>query len=167
MAGITFHPAPGNIQKLPPGWLAVRRNGGTGDIVGTQGFSVPDRDMRPSVDYTATLGDILATQGYTVPDRNMNPLADYVSGARPMPGQASGGCGCAGGCSGKATLNGIGGVGDIAADFAAIQNDFTTANYMGILSAPIAGIPYAIPLALAAMFVLPGLLGGSSGRRRR
>lgn len=167
MAGINLHPAPGNIQKLPPGWLAVRRNGGTGDIVGTQGFSVPDRDMQPSVDYTATLGDILATQGYTVPDRNMNPLADYVSGARAMPGQASGGCGCAGGCSDKASLNGVRGIGDIAADFAAIQNDFSTGNYMGILSAPIMGIPYGIPLAVAALMILPGMFSGGGGRRRR
>lgn len=165
MAGINFHPAPGAHAKMLPGWVGVR---GVGDIVATSGFSVPDRDMRPpSVDYTATIGDILATQGYTVPDRNMNPLADYVTGARAMPGQASGGCGCAGGCSSKASLNGVSGIGDIAADFAAIQNDFSTGNYMGILSAPIMGIPYGIPLALAAMFVLPSLLGGSGGGRRR
>lgn len=167
MAGISFHPAPGNIAKLPPGFFAVRRNGGTGDIVATRGFAVPDRDMQPAVDYTMGIGDILATQGYTVPDRNMNPLADYVSGARPMPGQASGGCGCAGNCGGKATLNGIGGVGDLAADFAAIQNDFTAGNYMGILSAPIMGIPYGIPLAVAALMILPGMFSGSGGRRRR
>lgn len=168
MAGINFHPAPGNIAKLPPGFFAVRRNNGMGDIVATDGFSVPDNSMSaPSVDYTATLGDILATQGFTVPDRNMNPLADYVSGARSMPGQASGGgCGCAGSC-GKATLNGIRGVGDIAADFAAIQNDFTTANYSAVWSAPIMGIPYAIPIAVAALFILPGMMGGSSGGRRR
>ncbi len=168
MAGINFHPAPGNIAKLPPGFFAVRRNGGTGDIVATRGFAVPDRDMQPSVDYTMGIGDILATQGFTVPDRNMNPLADYVSGARSMPGGTSkpAGCGCGGSC-GKATLNGIGGVGDLAADFAAIQNDFSAGNYMGIFSAPIMGIPYGIPLALAAVMILPGLLGGSSGGRRR
>lgn len=163
MANINLHPAPGSHAKLPPGFLAVR---GTGDIVATQGFTVPDRDMR--ADVTMGIGDILATQGFSVPNRDMNPLADYVSGARAMPGGSAGGCGCAGGCGGsKASLNGIRGVGDIAADFAAIQNDFTTANYGAILSAPIMGIPYAIPLALAAVFILPGLMGGSSGGRRR
>jgi hypothetical protein len=163
MANINLHPAPGSHAKLPPGFLAVR---GTGDIVATNGFTVPDRDMR--ADVTMGIGDILATQGFAVPNRDMNPLADYVSGARPMPGgSASGGCGCAGGCSSKGSLNGIHGVGDIAADFAAIQNDFTTANYMGILSAPIAGIPYAIPIALAALFILPGMFSGGGGRRRR
>jgi hypothetical protein len=168
MAGLNFHPAPGNISKLPPGWFAVRRNSGMGDIVATAGFAVPDNSMSPSVAYTMGVGDILATQGYTVPDRNMNPLADYVSGNRAMPGgKSGGGCGCAGGCGGKATLNGIGGVGDLAADFAAIQNDFTTANYSAILSAPIMGIPYAIPLALAAVLILPGLMGGGGGGRRR
>lgn len=167
MAGINFHPAPGNIQKLPPGWLAVRRNNGMGDIVATDGFEVPDRSMRPAVDYTMGVGDILATQGYTVPDRNMNPLADYVAGTRAMPGGKPSGCGCGGGCSSKATLNGIGGVGDLAADFAAIQNDFSTGAYTAILSAPIMGIPYAIPLALAAFMILPSMMGGSGGRRRR
>lgn len=164
MAGINFHPAPG-MAKLPPGFVGVR---GMGSIVATSGFTVPDRDM-VSADIRAGIGDILQTQGFSVPNRDMNPLADYVSGARAMPGGSVGGCGCAGGCS-KGSLNGISGVGDIAADFAAIQNDFTTGNYTGILSAPIMGIPYAIPIALAAMFVLPSLLGGGGGgggRRRR
>jgi len=167
MAGINYHPAPGNIAKLPPGFFAVRRNNGVSGILATNGFAVPDRDM-VSADLTMGIGDILATRGFTVPDRSMNPLAAYVSGARPMPGQSGGvsGCGCAGGCGG-ASLNGMGGIGDIAVDFAAIQNDFTTANYGAILSAPIMGIPYAIPLLAAAIFILPGMLGGSTGRRRR
>lgn len=161
MAGIYRHPAPG-MAKLPPGFVGVR---GMGSIVNTSGFSVPDRDM-VSADVRQGIGDILATQGYSVPNRDMNPLADYVSGARPMPGSSSGGgCGCAGGCS-AGSLNGIG-VGDIAADFAAIQNDFSTGNYTAILSAPIMGIPYGIPLALAALFILPGLFSGGGGRRRR
>lgn len=162
---LNVHPAPGAHAKLPPGWLAIRR-GGTGDLVTTQGFTVPDRDMRaPTVDYMATLGDLIATQGFTVPNRDMNPVADYVSGKRAMPGGSTSGCGCAGGC-GKSSLNGMGGVGDIAADFAAIQNDFTSADYGAILSAPIMGIPYAIPIALAALFILPGMMSGG-GRRRR
>lgn len=163
MAGINFHPAPGNIAKLLPGFFAVRHNHGMGDIVATAGFDVPDRSM-VSADLTMGIGDILATQGFSVPNRDMNPLAQYVSGARAMPGGVSG-CGCGGSCGGS--LNGIGGVGDIAADFAAIQNDFTTANYGAILSAPIMGVPYAIPLALAALFIIPNMLGGSGGRRRR
>ncbi len=156
MAGINFHPAPG-MAKLPPGFIGVR---GVGSIYATSGFAVPDRDM-VSADVRAGIGDILATQGYSVPNRDMNPLADYVSGARPMPG---GGVGCA--CGGG-SLNGISGMGDIAADFAAIQNDFSTGNYMGILSAPIMGIPYGIPIALAALMILPGLFSGGGGRRRR
>jgi hypothetical protein len=164
MAGINFHPAPGAHAKMLPGWYGVR---GVGDIVATDGFDVPDRSMRaPSVDYAATLGDIMATQGFTVPNRDMNPVAAYVSGQRAMPGGSVSGCGCAGGC-GKSSLNGMGDVGDIAADFAAIKNDFTTANYTAILSAPIMGVPYAIPLALAALFILPGMLGGMGGGRRR
>lgn len=161
MAGIYGHPAPGNIAKLPPGFLAVR---GMGAIVGTTGFSVPDRDMI-SADRRLGIGDILATQGYSVPNRDMNPLADYVSGARAMPGGVAG-CGCGGSCGGG-SLNGISGMGDIAADFAAIQNDFSTGNYSAILSAPIMGIPYGIPLALAAVLILPGLFSGGGGRRRR
>ena len=169
MAGINFHPAPGNINKLPPGWLAIRRGvTGIGDMVATAGFDVPDRSMRAaSVDYTATLGDILGTQGYSVPNRDMNPVADYVSGNVKPLGQS--GCGCSGscgGCGGGGKVNGYG-VGDIAADFAAIQNDFTAGNYMNILSAPIMGIPYGIPLALAALLILPGLMSGGGGRRRR
>jgi hypothetical protein len=151
------------MAKLPPGFVGVR---GMGSIVNTSGFAVPDRDM-VSADMRLGIGDILATQGFSVPNRDMNPLADYVSGARPMPGGSAGGCGCgcAGGCS-KGSLNGVG-VGDLAADFAAIQNDFSTGNYSAILSAPIMGIPYGIPLALAALFVLPSLFGGGGGRRRR
>ena len=164
MAGINLHPAPGAWAKLPPGFLAVRR--GTGDIVATSGFAVPDRDM-VSADVTLGMGDILQTQGFAVPDRDMNPLAAYVSGARPMPGQTpSGGCGCA--CGSKsASLNGVQGVGDIAADFAAIQGDFTAGNYMGILSAPIMGIPYALPLGVGLLFLLSNMGGGGGGRRRR
>ena len=169
MAGINFHPAPGNIAKLPPGFFAIRRNSGMGDIVSTAGYSVPDNSMSPSVDYTMGVGDILATQGYTVPDRNMNPLADYVAGNRAMPGGTAkpAGCGCGGNCGSKATLNGIGGVGDLAADFAAIQNDFSTGNYTAVLSAPIMGVPYGLPIALAALMILPGLFSGGGGRRRR
>lgn len=165
MAAIMGHPAPGNINKLPPGWLAVRRGvTGVGDMVNTAGFSVPDRSMRASVDYTQSLGEIMATQGFSVPNRDMNPVAAYVSGNVKPLGQS--GCGCSGGCSGS--LNGLGGVGDIAADFAAIQNDFSGGNYMAILSAPIMGVPYAVPLALAAILILPGLMsGGGGGRRRR
>ena len=162
MAGINFHPAPGHINKLPPGWFAVRR--GVSGIVDTMGFDVPDRSMRAaSVDYTATIGDIRNTQGFKVPNRDMNPVAAYVSGNVKPLGQS--GCGCSGGCSGG-SVNGLG-VGDIAADFAAIQNDFSTGNYMGILSAPIMGVPYGVPLALAALLILPGLLSGGGGRRRR
>jgi hypothetical protein len=165
MAGINFHPAPGNINKMMPGWYGVR---GVGDILATEGFAVPDRDMVApgGVTYTATIGDILATQGFTVPDRSMNPVADFVSGNVKPLGQASGGCGGGCGCGSKGSLNGMG-VGDIAADFAAIQNDFTTGNYMAILSAPIMGVPYGVPLALAALMILPGLLGGGGGGRRR
>lgn len=164
MAGINFHPAPGNINKLPPGWLAIRRGvTGIGDIVNTMGFTVPDRSMRQaSVDYTSSLGEILATQGFSVPNRDMNPVADFVSGNVKPLGQS--GCGCAGKCGGN--INGYG-VGDISADFANIQNDFTAGNYMNILSAPIMGVPYGIPLALAAILILPGLMSGGGGRRRR
>jgi hypothetical protein len=163
MAGINFHPAPGPFAKLPPGFVAFR---GMGDIVATDGFTVPDRSMR-SADVTMGIGEILATQGYAVPNRDMNPLADYVSGARPMPGGSAGcgGCGCGGN---KGSLNGLSGMGDLAADFGAIQNDLSAGNYMGILSAPIMGVPYGIPIALAAVLILPGLLsGGGGGRRRR
>lgn len=159
MAGIYGHPAPG-MAKLPPGFVGVR---GMGGILATSGFAVPDRDM-VSADYRASIGDILQTQGFAVPNRDMNPLAQYVSGSRAMPGGVAG-CGCGGGCS-SGSLNGIG-VGDIAADFAAIQNDFSTANYSAILSAPIMGIPYAIPLALAIVFVMPGLLGLGTSRQIR
>lgn len=146
-----------------PGWVGVR---GMGDILATDGYTVPDRVMRApvSVDYQATLGDIMATQGFTVPDRVMNPVADYVSGNRAMPGGCAG-CSCKGGAAG-ASLNGLRGIGDLAADFAAIQSDFTAGNYTNILSAPIMGIPYAIPLAIAAVMILPGMFSGG-GRRRR
>jgi hypothetical protein len=156
---LNMHPAPG-IHKLPPGFIGVRQpTPGVGDILATQGFSVPDRDMVSPVDYRMGMGDILATQGWTVPNRDMNPVAAYVSGAvKP-------GVGCCGTCA-TPTLNGIG-VGDFAADFAAIQGDLSGGNYMSILSAPIMGIPYAIPIALAAAFILPGLLSGGGGRRRR
>jgi hypothetical protein len=155
---LSSHPAPG-IHKLPPGFFAVRHPG-VGDILTTQGFAVPDRDMQPSVDYRMGIGDILQTQGFLVPDRVMNPVANYVSGTvKPL------GVGCCSSCA-SGSINGIG-VGDIAADFAAIQSDFTSGNYMGILSAPIMGIPYALPLAIAAAMILPGLLSGGGGRRRR
>ncbi len=161
MAGINFHPAPG-IAKLPPGFVGVR---GMGALLTTAGFTVPDRDMQ-SADVRMGMAGILATQAFAVPNRDMNPVADYVSGNVKPLGQGGGcGCGCAGSCS-KGSLNGVG-VGDLAADFSAIQNDFSTGNYTAILSAPIMGIPYAIPLALAAAFVLPSLFGGSGGRRRR
>lgn len=164
MAGINFHPAPGNINKLPPGWLAIRRGvTGIGDLVATAGFDVPDRSMRAaSVDYTASLGDIMRTQGFGVPNRDMNPVADFVSGNVKPLGQS--GCGCSGGCGGS--VNGYG-VGDISADFAAIKNDFTAGNYMDILKAPIMGVPYGVPLALAALLILPGMFSGGGGRRRR
>jgi hypothetical protein len=160
MAQLNLHPAPG-IHKLPPGFFAAR-HAGMGDILTTQGFSVPDRDMQATMDYRMGIGEILATQGFSVPNRDMNPVAAYVSGnVRPL----GTGVGCCGTCA-QGSLNGMG-MGDIAADFAAIQTDFSSGNYMGILSAPIMGIPYAIPLAIAAAMILPGLLGGSGGRRRR
>lgn len=158
MAGLNFHPAPG-MAKLPPGFVGMR---GMGDILTTSGFAVPDRDMQ-SADVRMGMGDILATQGFVVPDRDMNPVADFISGNVKPLGQSGSGCG---GCScAKGSLNGMG-VGDIAADFSAIQGDFTSGNYMGILSAPIAGIPYALPLAVAAIFLLSNM-GGGGGRRRR
>jgi hypothetical protein len=160
---LNMHPAPG-IHKLPPGFIGMRHNaGGVGTILETGGFSVPDRDMNPPMDYRMGIGEILETQGFAVPNRDMNPVAAYVSGnVRPI----GTGVGCCGTCATGASLNGVG-VGAIADDFAAIQNDFSTANYMGILSAPIMGIPYAIPIAVAALMILPGLLGGSGGRKRR
>lgn len=160
MAGINFHPAPG-IHKLPPGFVGMR---GMGDLIATGGFSVPDRDMQ-SADVRMGMGDILATQGYAVPDRDMNPVLDYVSGnVKPLgQGGGCGGCSC-GGSSGS--INGMG-VGDIAADFSAIQSDFSSGNYSAILSAPIMGIPYALPILAAALFILPGMMGGGGGRRRR
>jgi len=160
MAGLNFHPAPG-MAKLPPGFVGVR---GMGDILTTNGFAVPDRDMQ-SADVRMGMAGILATQGFAVPDRDMNPVADYVSGnVRPLgQGSGCGGCSCGGS---KGSLNGMG-VGDIAADFTAIQGDFAAGNYMGILSAPIMGIPYALPLFAAALLILPGLMGGGGGRRRR
>lgn len=167
MAGINFHPAPGNINKLPPDWLNIR---GVGDLVDTMGFAVPNRDMVPAVSVSRTMGigEILATQGFTVPDRSMNPVADFVTGNVKPLGTQGGvggcGCGCSGGCGGS--LNGIG-VGDISTDFSAITADFTAGNYGAILSAPIMGIPYALPLLLGSVFVLPMLFGGSSGGRRR
>ena len=78
MANITGHPAPG-MAKLPPGFLAVR---GMGDIVTTQGFAVPDRDMR-SADVTMGIGDILATQGFAVPDREAACASARSSRRRP------------------------------------------------------------------------------------
>ena len=157
---LDLHPAPG-IHKLPPGFVAVR-HASVGDILTTQGFSVPDRDMQPSVDYRMGIGEILATQGFAVPNRDMNPVAAFVSGnVRPI----GSGVGCCGTCA-SGTLNGVG-MGDIAADFAAIQTDFSSGNYMGILSAPIMGVPYAIPIAIAALMILPGLFKGGGGRRRR
>lgn len=158
MAGLNFHPAPG-IHKLPPGFVGMR---GMGDILATGGFAVPDRDMQ-SADVRMGMGDILATKGFAVPDRDMNPVMDYVNGTVKPLGQGGGcgGCSCA-----KGSINGMG-VGDVAADFAAIQGDFTSGNYMGILSAPIMGIPYALPLAIVALMVLPGIIGSSGGRRRR
>lgn len=163
MAGINMHPAPGNINKLPPGWFGVR---GVADIVQTQGFAVPDRDMQPAVSYTATIGDILATQGFSVPDRSMNPVLDYTTGNVKPLGMK--GCGCAGscGCAGG-KLNGAS-IGDISSDFSAFTGDLSAGNFMAALQAPIMGIP--IWMIVAGIVVLPMVLGGggarSFGRRR-
>jgi hypothetical protein len=157
MAGnIHSHPAPG-LGDLMPGW-----------------FSVPQNSVTDGVTYTPGIGDILATDGYSVPQ---NPILDYMKGQVTLIGQQKGpgpgmlngqpvsmsagtsgaGCGCGGACAG-------GGMGDISSDFTTFTNDLTSGNIMQAIQDPIFGVPV---WAIAGGLALAIFMGGSESHYSR
>lgn len=163
MAGINRHPAPG-LGELQPGW-----------------FVVPQNPMQGPVSYIRGIGDILSTDGFTVPQ---NPVAGYNAGhVLPIgvqPGQRGTinnkpvgvgglgglGCGCGGGgaspcgCSG-----GLSGIGD---DFTKLTTDLSNGNIMdALVNDTLLGVPVWAYGVLAAVFLFAGGEGHSYASRGR
>lgn len=152
MAGnVPFHPAPGSANggQLPPGFLAVQ--------------NTPAAHAAYGVTRSRGISEIIPG-AFTVPQ---NPVKDYVTGQKKPLGQGGCGCGCSGsgGCGGGGSVNGIG-VGDLTADWSAINYDITNGNYGAVLSDTVFGVPVWMGLAAIAAVML---LGGSRsyGRGRR
>lgn len=152
MAQLNYHPAPG-LGDLLPGF-----------------FVVPQNPIQP-VTYTPRIGEIMPGS-FSVPQ---NPLKDYVTGNVRLIGTGNGvsGCGCGGGCgscntNGKINGMSIAGINGISEDWDNIKSEFNQGDYMGLLQAPVFGIPlWGIAAGLVALMLVGGEEHSYYGRSRR
>lgn len=149
MAGnIPYHPAPGSIGELLPGFYNVPQNP---IVMARQGVT-----RRPGI------AEII--DGYYVVPQN--PIVQQVSGnVKPL---GTSGCGCSGGsgrpcgCAGKLNGRSIG-----VGDWPAIQADISAGNYGQIMNEQLLGFPVTTVLLAGVAVYLLLFMGGKESHVSR